>query len=130
MSYQQNRKMIIVAYFSQQCFLKKFNHIHIIPEKKNFCHTNLILKIDWNNQEMQVFSENSLLKKFNGQNNKNKVMKFKEKNIHLINLSSKQNLDFPSDVEELEIFFPNITGYYNIDLDKVLKKLEKIFQRG
>ncbi len=125
-----HRKMIIVAYFSPQCFTKKFHHLHIIlPAKKNFRHTNLIIQADFTNEEMQVFSETSLLKKINGNKSKRKVMKFREKNIHFIDLSQNQHIDFPQ-VEELEIFFPTRTGDYNIDRDEVMEHLERIFQRG
>lgn len=127
---ETHRKMIVVAYFSPQCFTKKFNHLHIILSgRKKYRHSNLIIQADFTNEEMQVFSETSLLKKLNGYSNKRKVMKFREKNIHFIDLSQNQQIDFPH-VEELEIFFPTRTGDFNVDRDEVLEHLERIFQRG
>ncbi len=125
-----HRKMIIVAYFSPHCFSKRFHHLHVImPGYKKYHHTNLIIQADFTNKEMQVFSEKSFLKKINGHSSKRKVMKFKEKNIHFIDLSNNEHIDFPK-VEELEIFFPARTGDFNTDRDEVLENLERIFGRG
>ncbi len=125
-----HRKMIIVAYFSKKCFNKKFNHLHIIlPLNKKFRNSNLIIQADFTNEEMQVFSETSLAKQLSSQRNKRKIMKFREKNIHLIDLTNTQHLDFPQ-VEELEIFFPNKTGDFDRDRDEVIEHLQRIFKRG
>ncbi len=125
------RKMIIVAYFSQQCFSKRFHHLYInLPDNKKFRNTNLIIQVDYANEQMQVFSEYGLMKRKKGITGKSKVMKFKDKNIHLIDLSQNQHLEFPPEKEELEIFFPSRTGNFNIDQEEVLEHLERIFGRG
>lgn len=133
---ETHRKMIIVAYFQEEDLRNKFHHIHIIPtgdsvsKKRKKCnmHTNLYIEADFSNEEMQVFSELSRLQKKDTSRKKNKIMKFKEKNIHFIDITKTKKMDFPA-VAELEIFFPSITGEYIPDKESVMQRLEEIFKR-
>jgi hypothetical protein len=100
---ESHRKMIIVAYFQEEDLRNKFHHIHIIPtgdrvskRKKCNMHSNLYIEADFSNEEMQVFSELSRLQKKDVHKKKNKVMKFKEKNIHFIDITNTKKMDFGS----------------------------------